>query len=308
MARIVNRGFLVTLVAIMIVAEIGIRAIVTAPPKVVRVAYGTTLAMYMAVESRLRASAPEVQVLALGDSLAMTQFQPDVYAADHGLPAGAVFNAAYLAQTYRSQEMLLNKVGLDRMPKLKQVLMFVNPRRLTIEGNVDAPVFRVVMDPYSRLYGLSRYLVMASWRQVAKPTSWDEVEYLSAHGGVVFDHPRPTGDYPVNLYALIDQISDEYLTDLKRVVEMFRARGIQVFILQGTRHPSVHQFVNAGVEADFDVKMHDLSAQTGAEFIPLAAVGFQPPADTDYLDYGHLNRSGGTAFTHFLRDTIPPIE
>ena len=32
--------------------------------------------------------------------------------------------------------------------------------------------------------------------------------------------------------------------------------------------------------------------------------------DSDFLDYGHLNRAGGTAFTHRLRDalaSLPPL-
>ncbi len=83
MARIVNRGFTVTLLVLLVVAELALRAAVAAPPKVVRIVYGTTLAMYMKVAERLQGAAPEVRVLAMGDSLAMTQFQPDTFAADH---------------------------------------------------------------------------------------------------------------------------------------------------------------------------------------------------------------------------------
>src|SRR6478736_7568190 len=114
MARLVNRGFTATLLALLIAAELLLRASASASPNVVRIVYGTTLAMYMEVAERLRAAAPEVQVLAMGDSLALTQFQPDIFAADHGLPTAAVFNAAYLALTYRSQSALLKDIGLDR--------------------------------------------------------------------------------------------------------------------------------------------------------------------------------------------------
>jgi len=326
MARLVNRGFVVTLVAMLIAAELAVRAIVSAPPNVVRVAYGTTLAMYMAVESRLREAAPDVQVLALGDSLAMTQFQPDAFAADRGLSPGAVFNAAYLAQTFRSQEMLLRDVGLDRLPKLKQVLMFVNPRRLTTEGNVDAPVFRVAIPDrdgpwrairaekspspildYSRLYGLSRYLVTAAWRQIGRPVSWDEVEYLSPHGGVVFEQPRPAGDRPVFLYEPVGEVSETFVADLTRVIRLFRDRGIHVVLLPNARHASINWFADATAEAHFEARMQKLATETGSTWVAIPAGRFQPPADTDFLDYGHLNRSGGIAFTHSLRDTIGSI-
>ena len=67
----------------------------------------------------------------MGDSLAMTQFQPDTFAADRGMPANAVFNAAYLAQTFRSQENLLRHIGIEKFTRLRQALLFINPRRLT---------------------------------------------------------------------------------------------------------------------------------------------------------------------------------
>jgi hypothetical protein len=325
MARLVNRGFVVTLLAIAIVTELALRAAVAAPPAVVRVVYGTTLSMYLEVEARLRAAAPGVQVLALGDSLAMTQFQPDTFAADRGLPADAVFNAAYLAQTFRSQEMLLRHIGLDRLPKLKQVLVFVNPRRLTVEGNVDAPVFRVaIADPdgpwhavrtekspspildYSRLYGLSRYLVTAAWRQVGRADSWDEVEYLSPRGGLVFERPRPEGDRPVFFYPHVDALSEEYITDLTRVIELFRARQVSVVLLPAGHHVSIDPFANAAAASRFNERMQAVSSATGATWLPNAGAGFEPSDDRDFLDYGHLNREGGIAFTHVLRDAIPP--
>ena len=98
------------------------------------------------------------------------------------------------------------------------------------------------------------------------------------------------------------------LADLKRVIDLFRARNISVTLLPSATHPSIHLFVDARAEARFDEQMNRLAVETGSEWVPLAAVGFQPPADTDFLDYGHLNRSGGIAFTHFLRSTIPPIK
>lgn len=325
MPRPVNRGFVVTLLAIAILAELALRAIVTAPPAVVRIVYGTTLATYMAVEARLRDAAPNLQVLALGDSLAMMQFQPDTFAADRGLPSGAVFNAAYLAQTFRSEEMLLRHIGLDRFAKLRQVLMFVNPRRLTVEGNIDAPVFRVaIADPdgpwhamreekspspildYSRLYGLSRYLVTAAWRQVGREDSWDEVEYLAPYGGTLFDQTRPTAAQPQFPYPTVDVLSEESIADLIRVIQLFRARNVQVVILPSAHRVSVDPFANADAAARFDARMQAIALATGSTWLPRAGAGFEPPHDRDFLDYGHLNRTGAVAFTHTVRDAIPP--
>jgi len=330
MARLVNRGFTATLLALLIAAELLLRASASASPNVVRIVYGTTLAMYMEVAERLRAAAPEVQVLAMGDSLALTQFQPDIFAADHGLPTAAVFNAAYLALTYRSQSALLKDIGLDRFTRMRRVLLFVNPRRLTADGNVDAAVFRVAIpEPggpwreawhdkslspildYSRLYGLSRYLVSASWRQIGRPPSWDEVEFLSPQGGVVFDGTRPEGDRPSYLYEPLGEISESFVADLAGVIDLWRARGVSVVLLPSIHHQGVQPFATASAERHFTERMEQLAKQTGSIWVPMPAGGFQPPADTDFLDYAHLNRSGATAFTHYLRDrlaSLPPIE
>jgi hypothetical protein len=326
MPRLVNRGFTITLLAVTLVAELALRAATSAPPAVIRVVYGTTLSMYMEVEHRLAAAAPDTRVLALGDSLALTQFQPDVFAADHGLPVNTVFNASYLALTFRSQENLLRSIGVDRFPQLRRVLMFVNPRRLTREGNVDAAVFRVVIPDadgpwsqmradksisplldYSRLYGLSRYLVTASWRQIGRPPSWDEVEYLMPQGGVAYDRPRAAGDRPVFPYELISDVSEIYVADLKRVINTFRDRGIDVVMLPNASHASVNPFATASVEAGFQTRMQMLAEETRSEWVTLPAGAFAPPVDTDFLDYGHLNRSGGVAFTHYLHGALAPL-
>ena len=330
MPRLVNRGFTITLLVMAIVAELALRAAASAPPNIVRIVYGTTLAIYMEVAERLREAAPEVRVLAMGDSLAMTQFQPDTFAADHGLPANAVFNASYLALASRSQENLLTHVGLERMPHLRRVLLFINPRRLTPEGNVDAAVFRVAIpEPggpwreawidksvspildYSRLYGLSRYLVTASWRQIGRPESWDQVEFMTPQGGVAYDRPRAAGDVPVYFYERVDALSEDLIADFARVIRMLRARGISVVLLPSAVHASIQVFADPAAEARFNARMQALAGETGAVWVALPAGGFHPPADTDFLDYGHLNRSGGVAFTHYLRDALaalPPID
>lgn len=314
MSRIVNRGFAATLVAITIAAELALRAAAVAPPPIVRIVYGTTLAMYMEVAKRLAIAAPEVRVLAMGDSLAMTQFQPDIFAADHGLPPQGVFNASYLALTFRSQADLLKRIGLDRFSKLRRVLIFVNPRRLTADGNIEADIFHVAMPhgplDYSRLYGLSRYLVTASWRQIGRPTSWDEVEYLTSQGGVAFDDSRPTADRPGYPYQLLREISEEFVGELREVIELFRSRRVEVVLLPSPNHSAVQPFASVAGASHFTARMQRLARETGSVWLPLPAGDFQPPADADFLDYGHLNRSGGVAFTHYLRGALaalPPI-
>jgi hypothetical protein len=322
MRRFANRGFLSTLIVVLVVAEVALRAAAAAPPKVVRVLYGTTLAMYMEVDKRLRDAAPGVQVLAMGDSVALTQFQPDVFAQDHGLSAGAVFNASFLGQTFRSQESLLRSIGIERFASLQRALVFINPRRLTPEGNVDADVFRIVVpDPdgpwrqawrdkrlaplfdYSRLYGLSRYLVGASWRQVGRPTTWDEVEYLAPYGGVSYEGMRESTSPPGHAYNLIADISERYVDDLKRVVDLLRSRGVAVVLLPPAHHPNAMPFTDASARHRFELRMALLARETGSTWMPLPE-GFVPPADTDFLDYGHLNRSGGAAFTRWLGERL----
>jgi len=265
-------------------------------------------------------------VLVLGDSLTLTQFQPDVFAADHGLPPRAVFNASYLAQTARSQENLVRHVGVERLTQLRRVLIFVNPRRLTPEGNEDEAVFRVaipeqdgtlglawhdrslspVLD-HSRLYGLSRYLVSASWRQFGRQPSWDEVEYLMPQGGVAFDGTRPAGmgtGYP---YAFVGDVSEEFVDDLERVIQLFRARNVGVVLLTNAIYPGVSEFVSLGTEARFAERMQQLAADTGSTWLP---AGTAQPPEAGFLDYGHVNRAGGTALTHRLREvlaSLPPL-
>jgi len=326
MARLVNRGFAVTLLALIAAAELALRGAAAAPPNIVRILYGTSLAMYMAVEERLADAAPDVQVLALGDSLAMTQFQPDVYASDHGLPARAVFNASYLAQTFRSSENLLAQIGVGRLTQLQRVLIFVNPRRLTPGGNLEGAVLRVAIPEHdgtlrpmwneksvsplfdrSRLYGLSRYLVSASWRQIGRPASWDQVEFLTPQGGVIFEAAPPApggGGYP---YALLGDVSEEFVDDLARVIRLFRGRSVEVVLTTTALYPGVIEFVSLEKERRFAERMRQLAADTGSAWLPAGAAR---PLDREFLDYGHVNRAGGTALTHRLRDVLaalPPM-
>lgn len=325
MPRFVNRGFVTTLLVLVIAAELLLRAAAGASPPIVRILYGTTLAIYMEIDKRLRDAAPEVQVLAIGDSLTMTQFQPDVFAADHNLPPKAVFNASLLSQTFRSHESLLRHIGLDRFGQLRQALVFVNPRRLTPEGNADAAVFRVAIadrdgtwrsalkersvSPVfdrSRLYGLSRYLVSASWRQIGRPDTWDQVEYLAPEGGIAYEPARtgPAGTaYP---YDALTVVNEEYVEDLARLIETLRSRNVSVVLLPPAHHRDTKPFAD-GVEARFNVRMRTLADQTGAVWVPLPLDAFKPASDADFIDYGHLYRAGGIAYTHWLRDVIPPM-
>jgi hypothetical protein len=319
----VNRGFVATLLLLVVAAELLLRAAAGASPATVRIVYGSTLAMYMEIDKRLRDAAPEVQVLAIGDSLTMTQFQPDTFVADHHLPARAVFNASLLAETFRSHESLLRHVGLDRFTALRRVMVFVNPRRLTPEGNVDAAVFRVAIPDRdgtwneawrersvspvfdrSRLYGLSRYLLSASWRQIGRPDTWDQVEYLMPTGGIAYEHSRQTMAGVAYPYGLLEVVNEEYVSDLSRLIQMLRARNIEVVTLPPAHHHNVQPFAS-GVEARFYARMRALADQTGAAWVPLPLDAFKPPSDLDFMDYGHLTRSGGIAYTHWLRDAVP---
>lgn len=324
MTRVVNRGFVATLLVLVVAAELLLRAAAFASPPVVRIVYGTTLAIYMEIDKRLRDAAPDVQVLAIGDSLTMTQFQPDIFAADLQLPAAAVFNASLLAETFRGHESLLRHGGLERFTRLRQVLIFVNPRRLTPEGNADAAVFRVAIPDRdgtwhsavrersvspifdrSRLYGLSRYLVSASWRQIGRPDTWDEVEYLLPAGGIAYDHPRPGPGGTAYPFDLIGMPDEQYVADLAHLIEVLRERHIEVVLLPPMHHPKGTPFAGADAKASYYARMKSLAEETGAAWVPLPIDGFTPPSDEDFLDYGHVNRAGGIAYTHWLRALIP---
>lgn len=320
---LVNRGFVTTLIVLALAAEAVLRVVPLASPPLVRIVYGTTLAMYMEVRDRLIEAAPGVRVLALGDSLALTQFHPDVFAQARQMEAGTVFNAAYLATSIDSQQALLRAVGVERLQQLQQVLLFINPRRLTEEGDGESKLFRIAIPDqggpwraiwqerqvsplldYSRLYGLSRYLVGAAWMQVGRPASWDSVEYLSPHGGIRFPQRGGAANSTGYPYPQLDHLSDRVIAELRTLIVEIRSRGVEVVMLPSLHHPGTAPFIDASAARRFDAAMQALARETGSAWIALPG-GADHVAEEHYLDYGHLNQSGGEAYTKFLAGRLP---
>lgn len=319
-----NRGFGITLLALFVATEILLRLAPTLSPQAFRFIYGNALSMYMSVAERLADAAPEIEVLALGDSLTMTQFQPDVFAEELGVPNERVFNAGYSAMSFTSQERLLRKIGLDRFERLRTVLFFLNPHRVAGQETPNSEVFRVAIGnpdgpwqtiketkklaplfDYSRVYGLSRYLILNAWRMILihEPT-WDDFRLLSPQGGVAWMERRQDAAAPVYPYPRIRVVSPERLAEMRMVIELFRRRGVDVIVLPNALHPEIQVFASPNVEARFHVQVGDIAAATGSHYRPEALIGFSAPMDTDFCDYGHMNRSGALALTRWLSHTV----
>jgi hypothetical protein len=321
----VNRHFGVTMLALLVCAELFLRVVPSLPAPLFRALYGNSLAMYMAIRERLELAAPDVRVLALGDSLAMTQFQPDLFAEGVGLRRGDVFNGAYLGMSFPSQEDMLTSIGPEKLGRLEHVLYFVNPRRFSAAEVPNTDVLRVGVPPAdgawrvawrtkrvgpvldrSRLYGLSRYLVSTAWRSLlADPPSWDHVELLGPSGGVAWPHARANGAAPTYPYPPLDEISAERLAEMRRVVTLLRSTGAEVTIVASAVHPSVRVFASPEARGRYDTALGRVAAETGSHYRAEAVDDFRPDDDRDFCDYGHMNAAGGEAYTrHLLRQQL----
>jgi hypothetical protein len=318
----VNRHFAVTMLALAISAELFLRVVPSLPPPVFRALYGDSLAMFMTVHERLGRAAADVRVLALGDSLAMTQFQPDLFAEGAGLRRGDVFNAAYLGMSFPSEEDMLRSIGPERFRRLEHVLFFVNPRRLSASEVTNTGILRIGVPPAdgvwrvawetkrvapildrSRLYGLSRYLVSTAWRTLlADPASWNHVELLGPRGGVAWPHQRSNGATPTYPYPPLEAVSPERLAEMKRVLTVLRQTGARVTLLASAVHSSAPVFGSEEARRNYEAEITRLAAETGSVYLPDAVAEFAPRDDRDFCDYGHMDAAGGEAFTlHLVR-------
>jgi hypothetical protein len=276
--------------------------------------------MMMTARDRLARSAESVRVLALGDSLAMTQFQPDLFARMVGLQQGEVFNAAYLGMSFPSQADLLDSVDPERFAALTTVLYFVNPRRLA-EGEVPSTdVLRVGIRPRrvpwdeawrtgrvapildaSRLYGLSRHLVVSAWREALhERPSWDHVEYLGPNGGVAWAPGRASANPPRYPHPPLAAVSPERMAEMRRVVTILRETGAEVWLVPSALHPAIRPYASERARAELERALDDLARDTGARHLGDALSGFAVADDRDFCDYGHMNAAGGDAYTRHL--------
>jgi hypothetical protein len=322
----VNRYFGVTLLALVLLAEAFLRWTPHGPPALFRTLYGNSLSMYMRVAEQLEERAPGIRVLGLGDSLAMTQFDPATFAEDFGYAPGEVFNAAYLGMSFPSQEDLLRTAGLDRFDELELVLFFVNPRRLSSHEETNTEVFRVgvpapdgpwrqawqegrvgpILDR-SRLYGLSRYLMLQAPANLTRAPSWDRIEYLQPLGGVSWSEGRADPAPPEYPFPTLEHVSSARLAEMRRVIELLRDAGVAVTIVPSAVHPAVDPFASDEARAEFDAAVASLASETGARHARGVGPSFDARVDTDFCDYGHTNDRGGEAYTRNLlrfRDEI----
>lgn len=319
-APLVNRHFGIALLALLLLGELVLRAAPWLGAPFFRITHGNSLAMSMSARDRLRATAASVRVLALGDSLGMTQFQPDRFAELAGLPPGAVFNASYLGMSFPSQLDLLQSVGREPLSALRSVIYFVNPRRLSEREVPNTDVLRVGVRPArppvdevwrtgrlaplldaSRLYGLSRHLVVSAWRTALwEPASWDQLEYLGPHGGVAWPGRRVDPRPPPYPHPPLAQVSEERLAEMRTVLEWLARSGADVWLVPSALHPRVDPFASDAARARFAARIAALARETGARDLHGVLEGFHPPDDRDFCDYGHMNARGGAAYTRHL--------
>lgn len=289
-------------------------------PRLFRGVYGNTLSMYMEIARRLAARAPNVHLLALGDSLTMTQFQPDAFASAAELDPETVFNAGYLGMSFPSQEILLREIGRNRLADLEVALVFVNPRRLSPDEEPNTEIFRIAnpggarawselwntkkiapLLDHSRLYGLSRHLVMSAWRDVFHSrASWDQIEYLQARGGVRWTPRRKSPAAPDYPYPLMASVSAERLLELESVVALLREWDVDVTLLVPPTHPAADPFASANARESFNDEIAALAERNGAVYLANVGSDFVPDDDRDFCDYGHMNWSGGVSYSRTL--------
>ena len=322
---LVNRGFGLTLLALVLAAELALRLVPGWDAGAFRVLYGNSLSIYMALHDRLSERASSVRWLALGDSLAMTQFEPEVFEQAAGLGPGSAFNASFLGMSFPSQRALLHAIGRDRLARLETVLYFVNPRRLSTlevpnteifalgvpppEGRIAEALSRRKIGPLldaSRLYGLSRHLLLNLPREaLSRRDTWDQVERLRAQGGVAWAPGRETPDPPPYTYPPIPAISPERSEELVRVLALLESWGVRTWILRSPVHASVEPFASEEAERAFDAALRRAAAETGSRWLGALGADFAPPRDTDFTDYGHMNDSGARAYTEMLARDLP---
>lgn len=325
--KFANAGFLRTLILLVIASEVFLRLAPNGPPRIFRALYGNSLSMYMKVAERLEKAAPDIRILALGDSLAMTQFQPDVFRRTSELSAEEVFNAAYPAMSFPSQTNLLHAVGLQRFQKLERVIFFLNPSRLAADQETNTDVFRVAIPsadgPWddiwrtkriaplfdrSRLYGLSRNIVLYSWRfPLSRREVWDNFEYLNEQGAVSFECTQEESLPPRYPTKLIESLSATRIKELKATLSTLRRMEASISIIPSAYHPRVDPFATRAVRRSFIELLRQLDEMPSTESMPNLFDDFFPVSDAVFCDYAHMSRTGGAFFTKWLSERAPHL-
>jgi hypothetical protein len=250
----------------------------------------------------------------------MTQFEPEIFELEGGRAPGSVFNAAYLGMTFPSLEALLVSVQKETLPKLDTVLFFVNPRRLSSLETPSEDVFRIgIPEPdgalslalgrkqvaplldASRLYGLSRHLLLQSWRDaLSGRVTFDHVELLGDHGGAVWAPSRSDPATPVYPYRQVEAISEERVDEVRRVLALLDAWGVETLLLTSPVHPDVEVFASPAAAAAYEATMERIAREHSAHFWPGLGSAFAPSDELSFTDYGHMNDTGAREYTTML--------
>jgi hypothetical protein len=279
-----NRHFTITFVALLGSIELFLRLTPHLDPVLFRGLYGNSLSIYMTIRDRLDASAGGVRILGLGDSLAMTQFQPDLFGSETGLERGQVFNAAYLGMSFPSQEDLLADVGVRDFGSLTHVLYFLNPRRLSTREVPNTDVLRVGVPP-----------ARGVWREARERKRVGPIldRLRASRGGVRWRSGRADPSAPRYPYAPLAEVSSERLGEMERVLALLRNHGARVVIVPSAVHPAIDPFASDAARDRFHTTVNRLAESTGSDYLPGALDGFRAPSDQDFCDYGHMNAAGG---------------
>ena len=79
-----------------------------------------------------------------------------------------------------------------------------------------------------------------------------------------------------------------------------RGWGVRVTILVPPLHPAIDPFESQEMRARFDEDLERLARAHGARYLPNVGSRFAPTDDRVFCDYGHMNWSGGVAYSRDL--------
>jgi len=85
---------------------------------------------------------------------------------------------------------------------------------------------------------------------------------------------------------------------VRRTVEVLRAAGVEVVVVQGDMHPAAQDYYDPARREEFVRFATGLEAELGARFVPLSAQ--EPLAESDFYDLIHVTRAGAAKVTRAI--------
>ncbi len=85
---------------------------------------------------------------------------------------------------------------------------------------------------------------------------------------------------------------------IRRAVEVLRAAGVRVAIVEGPLHPAAVDLYDPALRKEFLAFMHSLQSDPGVAFLPLEAL--EPYAESDFADLVHVGAEGVPKLTRSL--------